>query len=57
MGSAIYFAAILGLSGLLLGLVLVNIVSTPRSAQIGGLIAGIGVVLLAIVAGAFLVMR
>lgn len=36
--------------GLVSGVVLVNIVSTPRAAQVGGIVAGIGVLLLSFVA-------
>lgn len=40
----------LGLLGLVTGMALVNLVSTPRGAQIGTVVAGGGVILLALVA-------
>ena len=43
-------AAVLGLLGLFVGIVLVNVVSTPRAAQAGTIVAGIGVLMLAIAA-------
>jgi hypothetical protein len=45
-----YFAAALGLLGLFSGFVLVNIVSTPRAAQVGTIVAAIGVLMLVVVA-------
>ena len=42
--------AAVGLLGLVVGVVLVNVISTPRAAQIGTIVAGIGVVFLAIAA-------
>jgi hypothetical protein len=39
-----------GLFGLVGGVVVVNVASTPRAAQIGTIIAGCGVVMLAVVA-------
>lgn len=43
-------AAAAGLFSLVGGLVLVNVVPTPRAAQLGTIMAGCGAVLLAIVA-------
>lgn len=43
-------AAAAGLCSLVGGLVLVNVVPTPRAAQLGTIMAGCGAVLLAIVA-------
>jgi hypothetical protein len=48
--SALSFAAATGLLGLVGGVCLVNVVATPRGAQIGTIIAGLGVLLLAAVA-------
>jgi hypothetical protein len=48
--SFLSFAAATGLLSLAGGVFLVNVVSTPRGAQIGTIIAGLGVVLLAAVA-------
>jgi hypothetical protein len=48
--NAFYFAASAGLLSLLGGVLLVNAVSTPRAAQIGTIMAGCGVLLLAVVA-------
>ncbi len=39
-----------GLLGLIGGVLLVNVVATPRAAQIGTIVAGTGVLLLALVA-------
>ncbi len=54
MDALLMAAAILGLTGLVAGVSLVNVVSTPRFAQIGGLVTGIAVILLALVAAALL---
>ncbi len=43
-------AAVAGLLGTFGGVLLVNVVATPRAAQIGTIIAGCGVLMLAIVA-------
>jgi hypothetical protein len=48
--SVFQLAAAAGLFGLVAGVALVNIVSTPRAAQFGTIMAGSGVVMLAIVA-------
>jgi Na+/phosphate symporter len=48
--NALSLAAALGLLGLVIGVVLVNVVSTPRAAQIGTIIAGVGVLMLAVTA-------
>jgi hypothetical protein len=48
--SPFHVTAAAGLLSLVVGMFLVNVASTPRSAQIGTIIAGCGVVLLAIVA-------
>ena len=48
--SAFHLVATTGLLGLAGGVFLVNVVSTPRAAQIGTIIAGCGVLLLAIFA-------
>jgi hypothetical protein len=53
--NALSIASALGLLGLCGGLVLVNIGSSPRAAQIGTAVAAAGVVLLAAVAVAQLV--
>ncbi|HET7124465.1 MAG TPA: hypothetical protein VFI51_10175 [Bradyrhizobium sp.] len=45
-----YVAALAGLLGLVVGILLVNIVSTPRAAQIGTIIATCGVLMLVVVA-------
>ena len=47
---ALTLAAALGLLGLVSGVVLVNVVSTPRAAQVGAIVAGIAVLMLSIVA-------
>jgi hypothetical protein len=52
---AISLLAVLGLSGLGVGVVLVNVVSTPRAALIGTIVAAIGVLMLAVVAVSHLV--
>ena len=43
-------AAAAGLLGLFTGTLLVNVVSTPRAAQIGTIVAGCGVLMLVVVA-------
>jgi hypothetical protein len=48
--SALSFAAATGLLSLVGGVFLVNVGSTPRGAQIGTTIAGLGILLLAVVA-------
>jgi hypothetical protein len=48
--SVFSLVAMAGLLSLVSGIVLVNVVSTPRAAEIGTIIAGCGVLLLAIVA-------
>jgi hypothetical protein len=48
--SAISFMAAAGLLGLVGGFLVVNIASSPRAAQIGTALAGVGVILLAAVA-------
>jgi hypothetical protein len=48
--SPLSFAAATGLLSLVGGVFLVNVVSTPRGAQVGTIIAGLGVLLLAAVA-------
>jgi hypothetical protein len=48
--NAFSFIAAAGLLGLVAGLVLVNVASAPRAAQIGTVVAGGGVLLLAAVA-------
>jgi hypothetical protein len=48
--SVFHLAAAAGLFSLVGGVVLVNVVSTPRAAQLGTIMAGCGVVMLAIVA-------
>jgi hypothetical protein len=48
--NGVSFAAALGLLGLVIGIVLVNVFSTPRAAQIGTIVAGIGVLMLVITA-------
>ena len=45
-----HVAAVAGLFGLVAGILLVNIVSTPRAAQIGTIIAACGVLMLVLVA-------
>ena len=47
---ALSFAALFGLVALVCGIFLVNVISTPRSTQIGTIIAFIGVLSLAIFA-------
>jgi hypothetical protein len=44
------FTAVAGLLSLAGGVLLVNVVSTPRAAQIGTIIAGCGVLMLVVVA-------
>jgi hypothetical protein len=44
------FMAAAGLLGLVSGFVLVNVASAPRAAQIGTVVAGVGVLMLAAVA-------
>ena len=48
--SAFSIVAVIGLACLVIGVFLVNIVSTPRAALVGTIIAGFGVVMLAAVA-------
>jgi hypothetical protein len=48
--SVFQLAAAAGLFGLVAGVALVNLVSTPRGAQLGTIMAGGGVIMLAIVA-------
>ena len=48
--SLIHLVAVAGLLSLVSGVFLVNVVSTPRAAQVGTAVAGCGVLLLAIVA-------
>jgi hypothetical protein len=48
--SALSFAAATGLLSLVGGVFLVNVISTPRSAEVGTMIAGLGILLLAAVA-------
>ena len=48
--SLIHLVAVAGLLSLVSGVFLVNVVSTPRAAQVGTIVAGCGVLLLAIVA-------
>jgi hypothetical protein len=48
--SALSFAAATGLFSLVSGVFLVNVLSTPRAAQVGTIVAGLGVLLLAAVA-------
>ena len=45
--SLFHLAAAAGLLGLVGGIVVVNVASTPRAAQIGTIMAGCGVVMLA----------
>jgi hypothetical protein len=45
-----HLVAVAGLLSLVSGVFLVNVVSTPRAAQVGTVVAGCGVLLLAIVA-------
>jgi hypothetical protein len=45
-----YFAAAAGLLSLIGGVLLVNVVSTPRAAELGTIIAGCGVLMLVAVA-------
>lgn len=40
------FSSALGLCGLVIGMILVNALSTPRSAFIGTIVAGVGVLML-----------
>lgn len=47
---ALSFEAALGLLALVIGVVLVNVVTTPRAAYAGTIIAGMGVLMLATVA-------
>jgi hypothetical protein len=48
--SAFSFMAAAGLLGLVGGFVVANIASSPRAAQIGTVLAGVGVIMLAAVA-------
>jgi hypothetical protein len=48
--NGLFLLPIAGLLGLVSGVVLVNVVSTPRAAQIGTIVAAAGVILLALVA-------
>ncbi len=48
--NVIQFVSAAGLLGLVGGILLVNIVATPRAAQTGTIMAGCGVVMLVIVA-------
>ena len=48
--SVFHLVAAAGLFGLVGGIVLVNIVSTPRAAQLGTIMATCGIAMLAIVA-------
>jgi hypothetical protein len=48
--SAFSIMAVIGLACLVVGVFLVNVVSTPRAALVGTIIAGFGVVTLAVVA-------
>ena len=48
--NAVSFMAAAGLLGLVSGFLLVNVASAPRAAQIGTVVAAIGVLLLAAVA-------
>jgi len=48
--SVVSLAAALGLLGLVTGIGLVNLVTTPRAAQVGTILAGLGVLMLAIAA-------
>jgi hypothetical protein len=48
--NAFSFIAAAGLLGLVAGFVLVNVASAPRAAQIGTVVAGVGVLMLAAVA-------
>jgi hypothetical protein len=48
--NAFSMVAVIGLAGLVIGVFLVNIVSTPRAALVGTIITGFGVVMLAVVA-------
>jgi hypothetical protein len=48
--NALSFSAALGILGLVTGVALVNVMATPRAAQIGTIVAGVGVLLLAIAA-------
>jgi hypothetical protein len=45
--SVVSLAAELGLVCLVTGIVLVNVLATPRAAQVGTILAGVGVLLLA----------
>jgi hypothetical protein len=45
-----YLVAVAGLLSLASGVFIVNVVATPRAAQIGTIIAGCGVLMLAVVA-------
>jgi hypothetical protein len=51
-----HVAAAMGLLGLVSGVVLVNIVTTPAAAQVGTIVAGIGVLMLAAAAIGHLLM-
>jgi hypothetical protein len=48
--SAFSFMAAAGLLGLVGGFVLANVATSPRTAQIGTVLAGVGVIMLAAVA-------
>jgi hypothetical protein len=48
--NAFSFIAAAGLLGLVSGFLLVNVASAPRAAQIGTVVAGVGVLMLAAVA-------
>jgi hypothetical protein len=48
--SVVSVAAALGLLGSVTGVGLVNLATTPRAAQVGTILAGIGVLMLAIAA-------
>ena len=41
------FVAASGLAGLIIGALIVNLVPTPRAAQLGTILAGAGIILLA----------
>jgi hypothetical protein len=45
---ALSFVAVLGVLALVIGVVLANVVTTPRTAYAGTIIAGIGVLMLAV---------
>jgi hypothetical protein len=52
--SAVSFMAAAGLLGLVGGFVLANVAASPRAAQIGTVLAGVGVIMLAVVAVRYL---